>query len=47
MNYFDSNTCPESMHVFLRTEDGPAAYHVNGDDTYTLCEVVEFGLAGR
>lgn len=42
MNYFDSNNCGQSHHVFLRDDDDHVqAYHSDN----TLCEVAEFDFA--
>jgi len=46
MNYFDSNRCSESMHVFLRDDDNHInAYHITGSDIYALCGAAEFDFA--
>src|ERR1051326_2594051 len=46
MNYFDSNNCGNSHHVFLRDDDDHiAAYHVTDSDGFELCERAEFNFA--
>jgi hypothetical protein len=46
MNYFDTNNCGKSFHVFARdsTEDEAIqAYHPDGD-YYELCKGAEFNI---